>query len=364
MKKLVLRIAKFLLFLLLILVVGLVASYRPDLSFESLVPKYTDEYSHFLNVDGINIHLKVKGEGEPIFLIHGSFSSLHTWEAWEDELSRYFMTISMDLPGHGLTGPDTQKRYGITDYAGFVLDIADQLNLQKFHVAGNSMGGAVALRLASEAPDRILTLNLVDAAGAPPSLATDSARVKSYNSGAWIFKVAQNPVFNKLLLKCTPKFLFGMNLKQVFADDGKITDEMLTRYYELLRRDGNRQATVDRLTGRKPYDLDFSKITMPVLIMWGAEDKWISMDNGKRLEKAIPRSTLKVFENVGHVPMEESPTETVAEYLAFLGVSVDRDYLSPKTYYSHVNRMGHFGHASAFVGQSDLADRKVGSREK
>lgn len=360
MKKYFFRIAKFILIFVLLILVGILTSYRPDLSFESLLPKYTDEYSHFINVDGINIHLKVKGEGEPIFLIHGSFSSLHTWESWEEELSRYFMTISMDLPGHGLTGPDAQKRYGITDYAGFVFDIADQLNLQKFHVAGNSMGGAVALKMASDAPNRVLTLNLVDAAGAPPSMPTDSARVKSYNSGAWIFKVAQNPVFNKLLLKCTPKFLFRMNMKQVFADDDKITEEMVTRYYELLRMVGNRRATVDRLTGRKPYDLDFSKITMPTLIIWGDSDAWIQLENGKRLEKAIPNSVLKVFENVGHVPMEESPTETVAEYLAFLGVKADRDYLSPKMYYSYVDRMGLTGHTVYLTGKPMLGDFQIG----
>ncbi|RPD43365.1 alpha/beta hydrolase, partial [Hymenobacter sediminis] len=92
---------------------------------------------------------------------------------------------------------------------------------------------------------------------------TDTAQSKSYNSGAMIFKVAQNPIFNKLLLKCTPKFIFGLNLKQVFYDHSKITDEMLTRYYELLRMEGNRQATLDRLTTRKPYDVDFEKLTMP-----------------------------------------------------------------------------------------------------
>lgn len=343
MKRFLLRTVKVFLVLVLVLSVLVISSYRPDLSLDALAPRYSDDYSHFLNVEGVNIHIKVKGEGEPIFLVHGSFSSLHTWEAWEEELSGYFMTISMDLPGHGLTGPDIQKRYGIDDYADFVVGIADQLNLPRFHVAGNSMGGAVALKIASNSPERVMTLNLVDAAGAPPSLESDSTRVKSYSSGAWIFRAAQNPIFNRLLLKCTPKFLFGMNLRQVFGDNDKITDRMLTRYYELMRREGNRQATVDRLTGRRNYDLDFAKIDMPVLILWGAEDKWIPLENGKRLEKAIKGSKLKVFENVGHVPMEEIPTETVAEYLSFLGIQVDRDYLSPKTYYSHVDRIGHFG---------------------
>ena len=230
MKKFILKLLKVLLSLVLIVILGLLACYRGDISSEELIGKYSDENSFFLKVDGINVHVKVRGEGEPIFLIHGSFSSLHTWEDWENELSPYFMTISMDLPGHGLSGPDIQKRYGIEDYSKLVFGIADHLGLDEFHVAGNSMGGGVALKMASDQPERILTLNLIDSSGARQKTKTDTTQSKSYNSGAWIFKVAQNPVFNKLLLKCTPKFVFGLNLKQVFYDNSKITDEMLTRY--------------------------------------------------------------------------------------------------------------------------------------
>jgi pimeloyl-ACP methyl ester carboxylesterase len=337
MKKFILKLLKVLLGLVLIVIIALLASYRSDISQEELIGKYSDENSFFLKVDGINVHVKVRGEGEPIFLIHGSFSSLHTWEAWEDELSPFFMTISMDLPGHGLTGPDLQKRYGIEDYSKLIFAIADQLDLREFHVAGNSMGGGVALKMASDQPDRILTLNLIDSSGARPKTRTDSSQSKSYNSGAWIFKVAQNPIFNNLLLKCTPKFVFGLNLKQVFYDNTKITDKMLTRYYELLRMEGNRQATLDRLTTRKPYEVDFEKLNMPVLIMWGKNDNWIPLSNGERLAEAIPGSKLKVFENAGHVPMEEIPTETVSEYLSFLGIHAERDYFSSPKFFSHVH---------------------------
>jgi pimeloyl-ACP methyl ester carboxylesterase len=337
MKRFILKLLKVILFLVLAVILVLLASYRGDISSEELIGKYSDENSVFLMVDGVNVHVKVRGEGEPIFLIHGSFSSLHTWEAWENELSPFFMTISMDLPGHGLTGPDIQKRYGIEDYSKLVFGIADQLGLDEFHVAGNSMGGGVALKMASDQPDRILTLNLIDSSGARLKTKTDTAQSKSYNSGAMIFQVAQNPIFNKLLLKCTPKFIFGLNLKQVFYDHSKITDEMLTRYYELLRMEGNRQATLDRLTTRKPYDVDFEKLTMPVLIMWGKNDNWIPLQNGEILAKAIPGSKLKVFENAGHVPMEEIPTETVSEYLAFLGIQVERDYFSTPKFLSHVH---------------------------
>ncbi|RPA69213.1 alpha/beta hydrolase [Cyclobacteriaceae bacterium YHN15] len=339
MKKSLIIFLRFILALLALIILLLVFSYRPDLPLEKLTLKYMDAQSHFMNVEGINMHIKVKGSGEPIFLIHGSFSSLHTWEEWEKELSQYFMTISMDLPGHGLTGPDEKLRYGITDYSNLVLSIADQLGIPEFHIAGNSMGGGVALKLASDHPDRVLSLNLIDTSGAPGRVrdAAKDNKSQSYNSGAFIFKVAQNPIFNKLLLKCTPKWVFRWNMNQVYHDDSKITDEQVARYYHLLRREGNRKATIDRLTTRKPYEIDFSKLNMPVLIMWGAHDAWIPLDNAKRLEEAIPGSILKVYNNAGHVPMEEIPTDTVLDYLSFLGIQLDVDYFTAPKFYSYVD---------------------------
>ncbi|PSL07397.1 alpha/beta hydrolase [Cecembia rubra] len=339
MKNVFLIIIKFIGVLLSLLLVLLALVYRADISPEKLMSNYTDKHSHFINVNGLGIHVKVKGEGEPIFLIHGSFSSLHTWEEWEKELSQYFMTVSMDLPGHGMTGPDPKRAYGIGDYADLLFGIADELGIDEFHIAGNSMGGGVALKMASDHPGRILSLNLIDSSGASmqsPSKG-ESHTPRSNSSGAWIFKVAQNPLINKLLLKCTPKLLFKWNMQQVYFDDAKITDEKVTRYYEMLRREGNRKATLDRLTGRKTYNIEYEKLNMPVLIMWGAQDNWIPLAQGERLHQAIPGSILKVFENAGHVPMEEIPTETVLEYLRFLGIQVDVDYLSPPKFFSYVH---------------------------
>lgn len=321
---------------LLGLILVLVISYRSDLSPALLVEKYTGPSSYFLKVNDMNVHVQVKGEGEAIFLLHGSFSSSHTWEAWEQELNPYFMTISIDLPGHGLTGPDPQKRYQVADFADLVFEVASQLGIREFHVAGNSMGGEVALAMATRFPERILSLNLIDAAGAPP--------VKEMAKGSgrpWIFNLAESRFFGSILLKCTPRVLFSMNLRQVYANQKSITAEQVDRYYELMRRRGNRQATLDRMAQRKRAVYDFSQLKMPVLIMWGDEDNWISPVNADRFSEAIPNSIVKLYPNVGHVPMEENPTETVGDYLGFLGIQADVDYFSAPKYYSYGNSNAH-----------------------
>lgn len=320
------RISKVLGVIVLSFLFFLLLLFRNDIPAEEIKQKYGTPQSHFISIDGMTLHVRIMGEGEPIILLHGSFSSLHTWDDWQQELSPYFLTISIDFPGHGLTGPDELKRYSLTDYSQLVLELSEKLNLDKFHLAGNSMGGAVAMQVASTRHDKVLSLTLIDAAGAPSPTNRNLDVNESKKSEPWIFKVAKNPVFSSVLLKCTPRFLFGMNMKQVYFDSEKVTDQAITRYYELMLREGNRNATLDRLGAPRESRIDFDRLNMPTLIMWGKEDSWIPVTQGYELKKAIPGSKLIVFENVGHVPMEEIPTESVAKYLSFLGVEVRKDY--------------------------------------
>lgn len=300
--------------------------FRNDIPPEKIEQKYATPQSHFIKVDGINVHVRIMGEGDPIFLLHGSFSSLHTWNAWQEELSPYFLTISLDFPGHGLTGPDDGKRYSLTDYSQLVLRLSEKLNLNKFHLSGNSMGGAVAMQVASTRPDKVLSLNIIDSSEAPRLENGSLDGEEAKQNEAWIFKLAKNPVFSSMLLRCTPKFLFAMNMHQVYADADKIKEGTITRYYELMLREGNRQATLDRLGAPRESRIDFERLTMPTLIMWGKQDSWIPVNQAYSLEKAISGSKLIVFKDAGHVPMEEIPTESVAKYLSFLGVEVRKDY--------------------------------------
>ncbi|MFC3414367.1 alpha/beta fold hydrolase [Algoriphagus hitonicola] len=324
--------------LLLAFVIFLALLYRSDIAQEEIIEKYSYPESHFIEVDGVNLHVRFLGEGVPIFLIHGSFSSLHTWDEWQRELSPHFMTISVDLPGHGLTGPDELKRYTVEDYGQVILRLAEKLNLPRFHIAGNSMGGAVALQVASTRPDQVLSLNLLNSSGAPrPTSRTLPSENSSERESRWVFRLLENPVFSKILLKCTPKFLFSMNLKEVYGDPQRIKAESVDRYFELMLREGNREATLDRISSKKDSSIDFERLTMPTLIMWGDLDRWIPVNQALAFEKGISGSNLIIFEGVGHVPMEEIPTESVAEYLSFLGVEVRKNYLQAPNYVSYVD---------------------------
>ena len=135
--------------------------------------------------------------------------------------------------------------------------------------------------------------------------------------------MAKTPVISLLFLYMTPKFYIKKNMKEVYADETKITDELITRYHKMALRVGNRQAFIDRARmdfklGSKANLEKLKSIQTPTLLIWGAKDNWIPLDNGKRMDNALPNSKLVVLENSGHVPMEECPEESFAVLKYFL----------------------------------------------
>ena len=284
-----------------------------DIPVENLKKEYANEQSKFMDVNELQVHYREEGKGFPIVLIHGTASSLHTWNAWAKELKKTNRVIRLDLPAFGITGPNKDADYSIKGYTTFLHTFLEKLQLEKFHLAGSSLGGNIAWNYAAEYPTKVEKLILVAASGLP-----------TYKPKPSIFKLAKIPILSSLFLYVTPKILILKNLKEVYADDTKISDELLTRYHNMVLRVGNRQAFVDR--AKADFKLDVKKntnklkrIQIPTLLIWGALDRWIPLDNGKRMDFLIPNSKLVVIPNSGHVPMEEHPKESLKILKSFLG---------------------------------------------
>ena len=97
---------KVLLGLLGVLALIVTLSYRPETLPAEVEARYADQDSRFIDVHGLRVHYKDQGSGSPVVLLHGTGSSLHTWDGWTEELSGDFRILRLDLPGFGLTGPD------------------------------------------------------------------------------------------------------------------------------------------------------------------------------------------------------------------------------------------------------------------
>jgi pimeloyl-ACP methyl ester carboxylesterase len=184
-----------------------------------------------------------------------------------------------------------------------------KLKVDSFHIAGNSLGGLVAWHYTTQFPQKILTLNLIDAAGLP----------QPGKKPPFIFQLAKFPVLSTLLQKVTPKSIIKNSMLDVYKNDQLVTEKLIDRYFELSLREGNRTAFVKRMSQlNEKLDIsDLKKITAPVLIQWGKDDRWIPLAKGYEFKKLIPGAELKIYDS-GHVPMEENPMETVEDYMKFL----------------------------------------------
>jgi pimeloyl-ACP methyl ester carboxylesterase len=284
---------------ILILAVLILIFRTPDISPEKLTSKYTNDASRFLTISGMQLHYRDEGPGEdklPLVLLHGTSSSLHTWDSLVAALPEK-RCIRLDLPGFGLTGPDPKRDYSMQHTVNIVDELLQKLKVDSCIIAGNSLGGFIAWSYALVYP-RAKKMILIDAAG--------------FNSGQkgknLAFELARIPVINKLLTIITPRSIVRKSLEQSYGDPSKVTDGLVDRYFELNCRTGNRQALLDRFNLPFSGDTNHIKdIKIPVLILWGQKDLLIPVSQANKFEAALPLNQKIIYPDLGHVPMEESP---------------------------------------------------------
>ncbi|MBL4649666.1 MAG: alpha/beta hydrolase [Aureispira sp.] len=254
------------------------------------------------------VHYRDQGEGEPIVLLHGAFSSLHTFNDWSKILQKHYRVISLDLMGFGLTGPNKTGDYTIGNHIRVLKRFFNILGLKKVHLVGSSLGGWLAWEFTYRYPQRINKLVLVDSAG---FLDKENMPLP--------FKLAQSPLAGRVLKYIVRKSILEQFVKQVYYDISKINTKLVDRYFDLFTREGNSQALVDLVNAPFQENTDFlSQIEHPTLIMWGREDAWIGAINAYLFDKMLPNSELIIYEEVGHLPMEEIPMRSGEDLMAFL----------------------------------------------
>jgi len=311
--KYLIKILKTLLFFTILITIGSVVLFgHSDIPLHELKSEYTNQASSFMSVNGMSVHFRDEGvqtDSIPIILIHGTASSLHTFDEWTSNLKTTHRVIRLDLPAFGLTGPFPDRNYSITHYTSFLKDFLKALQIKQCVVAGNSLGGEIAWNFSLEQPNMVEKLILIDASGYP----------KNSKSVPIAFKLGQTPVINKSLTYITPRFMVRSSIENVYYDTSKVTDTLVNRYFKLTLRKGNRQAFVDRLNSIATSNYkNIKNITQPTLILWGANDLLIPVENAYQFHKDIPNSRLAVLDNSGHTPMEESPIESLEPVLDFL----------------------------------------------
>lgn len=295
-----------------IAVVAAAYNWTRDRSVEKLKARWASSPSRFIEMDGMQVHIRDEGpvdDPTPIVLIHGTGSSLHTWQGWADQLKATHRVISLDRPGFGLTGPNPTGNYTMAYYADFMRRFLDRMNVRRAILVGNSSGGRVAWRLAAASPDRVARLVLISPGGYP--------RTTPLPLG---LRLSMSPVFGPILLHILPRSAVEKSLRAAYGDPSKVTPELVDRNIEVTSREGNRAALGATL--RQALESDDSsllrKITAPTLILWGTRDTVIPPSDTERFHDDIPGSVVKLLPGVGHLAQEEDPAGTVAALNQFL----------------------------------------------
>ncbi|WOF42461.1 alpha/beta hydrolase [Sphingopyxis indica] len=315
---------------LLAILAAFLALRTPDTDRDAMIAKYGGPNAQFAaGPAGQNIHYRDQGRRDApvMILLHGSNSSLQTWEPLVRRLGGDYRIVTLDLPGHGLTGGTPDKDYGASGMIAAVDVVAAKLGLDHFILGGNSMGGWVAWRYALAGAHPVDALLLIDAAGMPlrkgekPPPSNVGFRLLEYPFGRW------------LASQITPRGLIEESLRGSVANQAIVDDAMIDRYWELLRFPGNREATSLRATqDREPAMADrIGEIKAPTLILFGKADRLINPSAAQTFHERITGSEVVLLDGVGHLPMEEAPDATASAIAGFLKRRLGASPADPET---------------------------------
>lgn len=252
------------------------------------------------------VHMLILGEGPPLVLLHGLGGSLMTWQGVADAMARRHRVILVDLPGHGASSPPDPGgcEYAPEALAKAVADAVAAVSDEPTVVVGHSLGGAVAALVSERAPQLVARVVLIDPAGAGD---------------------AGDPRLMRLIDAEVSEAGSRELLELFFHDRALVTETGVAEHARMLAQPGVHEAvraaaraTFDGATQRLDIRPTLVDLDIPVLVVWGAEDRVFPVSQAQALSLAVPGVSVEVVAEAGHVPHLERPDAVVALIDAFL----------------------------------------------
>jgi pimeloyl-ACP methyl ester carboxylesterase len=261
-----------------------------------------------IRLDGVGIHYVDRGQGQPLVLIHGLGGSICNFRYNIPVLSEHLRVVALDLKGFGYSERPAAGDYSLTAQARLVGELMDRLGIPRAAVLGHSMGGAIALRLAATRPEKVDRLILVGSA--PP--------------GRMVPRFAASPPLPSLLRLGTALVLHQPRLREIvlrqgFYDPAFLSPEMLEEFRRFARIRGSTNAIASLLSdAARDEPVDLSRVSQPVLLLWGRQDRWTGLRLARWLADQIPDARLHIIERARHMVLEERAEEANEAILSFL----------------------------------------------
>jgi pimeloyl-ACP methyl ester carboxylesterase len=260
-----------------------------------------------VQVDGQKIIYLEGGKGETVLLLHGFGSNKDAWTAFAKYLKGYHLVIP-DIAGFGESSQVPTNSYDLDSQVERIDRFVEVLKLDKFHMAGNSLGGSYAATYGAKHPEKVLSIALVDTAGAISP--NKSEFVVQLEKGNNLFQVNTIEDYSRL------EDMVFVNRPKIPASFRKILAADFIAHTEFNMKIWNdMQVTESSIFSVGPA---LSQIQMPVLIIWGDQDKITDIGGVVFLEKNLKNYETVILKETGHCPMLEKPEETAKAYLSFL----------------------------------------------
>ena len=282
-----------------------------DIPAEQLEARYGTPASRFAEIDGARIHYRDEGQGPAVVLIHANFASLIGWDPWAEALKDRYRVVRFDMTSHGLSGADASGDYSLPRTVQLMERLLDRLEVERCAIVGTSLGGTVAMHYTVRNPGRVAGLVLISPGSLEPDVRGREAPPR------------MSPV-TALVRWITPRALPEFMLRGGFGDPARLTPELVDRWHDLWRLEGQRPAQLARLRQYVSGDIEalIGQVSAPVLIQWGEENPQVHVELAAelaRLLKGAPSVETIIYPGVGHMAIQEAPRETSADARVWLG---------------------------------------------
>jgi pimeloyl-ACP methyl ester carboxylesterase len=281
----------------------------------------------FRTIHGYRRAFRIAGSGPVILLIHGIGDNSTTWTAVQSKLAQRFTVIAVDLLGHGQSDKP-RADYSTAAYANGMRDLLSVLDIERVTVVGHSLGGGVAMQFAYQFPQLVERLVLVGAGGVTKDVNV-ALRLASLPMGSEALALLRLPlvlpalqIFGRAAGLVLGSTAVGRDLPDVLRILADLPEPMASSAFTRTLR-----AVVD-WRGQSVTMLDRCYLTqsVPVQIIWGAEDVVVPVSHARMAHAAMPGSRLEIFERSGHFPFHDDPDRFIEIVERFIDTTDAAEY--------------------------------------
>jgi pimeloyl-ACP methyl ester carboxylesterase len=261
-------------------------------------------------INGHHLAFHRKGAGKAMLLVHGIATYSFIWRRLVDVLSRSYDVVTIDLMGCGDSDKPLNISYSLKHHAELLDEFMGKLNIQKFHFIGHDVGGGIGQIFSVRYPEKLYSLVLIN------SVAYDFWPVQP-------IMAMRTPIIRQLAMASLDMGTFKLVVKRGVYHRERVTEALMNHFCKPMKTSQGRKAFLHFAKCLDNRDLmeiadDLQKLSIPVLIIRGDADIYLSASICEKLHDEIQTSTLVRIARAGHFIQEDSPEELVRHIQTFL----------------------------------------------